>query len=35
MLAVNTTRVAIDMTEYEKYFNLSREAEDGVLLTLR
>jgi len=35
MLAVNTKRVTIDIAEYEKYFDLSRESEDGVLLTLR
>lgn len=35
MLAVNTKRVTIDIAEYEKYFDLSRETEDGVLLTLR
>ena len=35
MLAVNTNRVAIDIAEYEKYFDLSKETEEGVLLTLR
>jgi hypothetical protein len=35
MLAVNTKRVTIDVMAYEKYFELSKETEDGVLLTLR
>ncbi len=34
MLVVNTKRVTIDVREYEKYFDLSKETEDGVLLTL-
>jgi hypothetical protein len=35
MLVVNTKRVTIDVAAYEKYFDLSKETEDGVLLTLR
>jgi hypothetical protein len=35
MLVVNTKRVTIDVTAYERYFDLSKETEDGVLLTLR
>jgi hypothetical protein len=35
ILVVNTKRVTIDVTAYEKYFDLSKETEDGVLLTLR
>jgi hypothetical protein len=34
MLVVNIKRVTIDVREYEKYFDLSKETEDGVLLTL-
>jgi hypothetical protein len=34
MLVVNTKRVTMDVREYEKYFDLSKETEDGVLLTL-
>jgi hypothetical protein len=35
MLVVNTKRVTIDVSEYEKYFDLIKETEDGLLLTLR
>jgi hypothetical protein len=35
MLAVNTKRITIDVMAYEKYFELSKQTEDGVLLTLR
>jgi len=35
MLVVNTKRVTIDVMVYKKYFELSKETEDGVLLTLR
>jgi hypothetical protein len=35
MLAVNTKRVTIDITGYEKFFALGEETADGVLLTLR
>jgi hypothetical protein len=35
MLAVNTNRVTIDIVSYERYFELSKQTDDGVLLTLR
>ena len=35
MLAINTDRVTIDLKSLEKYFDLRKETEDGVLLTLR
>jgi hypothetical protein len=35
ILAVNTKRVTIDIMAYEKYFEVSKKTEDGVLLTLR
>jgi len=31
---VNTKRVTIDVGKYEKYFDLIKETEDGVLFTL-
>lgn len=35
MLAVNTNRVTIDVVSYEQYFELNKQTDDGVLLTLR
>jgi hypothetical protein len=35
MLVVNTNRVTIDIVSYERYFELSKQTDDGVLLTLR
>jgi hypothetical protein len=35
MLAVNTQVAKLDIAKYEEFFELSKETQDGVLLTLR